>query len=128
MRKNPIVLSSERDGRIIHIEFIDGRKYKLQHPGNRTYLEWQEEMYNFSESKIDTITFLTNAFEHCVIPEGHDFKPAIDNDGVTPHELEVWQKVLRQFLRGEIDIPERNSKGEREIDTPGRNPKGEKAS
>ena len=101
MKKNPVVLSSEKDGQVVYIKFIDGKEYKLQHPGNRTYLQWQQEMFDF-EKGLDTISFLDNAFEHCVIPEGHDFKPTIDN--VKPQELEVWQKLLRMFLRGEIVI------------------------
>lgn len=102
MKKNPVILSSEQDGKIINIQFIDGRKYKLQHPGNRTYLEWQQETFDLQEG-LDTISFLDKAFEHCVIPDGHDFKPTIDD--VKPAELEVWQKLLRRFLRGDIDVP-----------------------
>lgn len=102
MKKNPVILSSEKDGLIIHIQFVDGRRYKLQHPGNRTYLEWQQETFDF-EGGLDTIGFMDRAFEHCVIPDGHDFKPTIDN--VKPAELGVWQKLLRRFLRGDIDVP-----------------------
>ena len=101
MKKNPVILSSEQDGRIIHIQFIDGKKYKLQHPGNRTYMEWQQESFDM-ESGLNTVGFMDNAFEHCVIPDGHDFKPTIDN--VKPAELEVWQKLLRRFLRGGITV------------------------
>jgi hypothetical protein len=108
-RKNPIIISSERDGQIVTIEFVDGRKYRLQHPGNRTYMEWQNQSFDL-EKGLDTITFMDNAFEYCVIPEGHDFRPTIDN--VKPAELEVWQKLLRRFLRGDLDsVPEA---GERE--------------
>lgn len=109
MKKNPVIISSERDGQIVHIEFVDGRKYKLQHPGNRTYLEWQQETFDM-EKGLDTISFLDNAFEHCVIPDGHDFKPSIDN--VKPAELEVWQKLLRRFLRGDIAVSDRAQKAE----------------
>ncbi|MCL2154187.1 MAG: hypothetical protein FWH53_00840 [Leptospirales bacterium] len=101
MKKNPTILKSEQDGKIIYIKFVDGKEYKLQHPGNRTHLEWQQETFDF-EKGLDTISFLDKAFEHCVIPEGHGFKPTIDN--VKPHELEVWQKFLRMFLRGEIAV------------------------
>lgn len=109
MKKNPILISSERDGQIVNIQFIDGRNYKLQHPGNRTYMEWQNETFDM-EKGLDTIGFLDNAFEHCVIPDGHDFKPTIDN--VKPAELEVWQKLLRRFLRGDIDVKEGKPKTE----------------
>ena len=102
MKKNPVILSAERDGQIIYIEFIDGKRYKLQHPGNRAYLQWQQETFDL-EDGLDTISFLDKAFDHCVIPEGHDFKPTIDN--VKPKELGVWQKLLRMFLRGEVAIP-----------------------
>ena len=120
MKKNPKLLSSERDGQIVYIEFIDGKKYKLQHPGNRTYLEWQQETFDF-EKGLDTIGFLDNAFEHCVIPEGHNFKPTIDN--VKPSELEVWQKLLRRFLRGELVIP---TETEQEGEKPGATSSGVK--
>lgn len=109
MKKNPILISSERDGQIVNIQFIDGRKYKLQHPGNRTYMEWQQETFDF-EKGLDSVGFMDNAFEHCVIPDGHDFKPTIDN--VKPAELEVWQKLLRRFLRGDIDVKESKPKTE----------------
>lgn len=102
MKKNPVILSSEQDGKIINIQFIDGRKYKLQHPGNRTYMEWQNETFDM-ERGLDTVNFFDKAFEHCVIPDGHDFKPTIDN--VKPAELEVWQKLLRRFLRGDVAVP-----------------------
>ena len=107
MKKNPVILSSEQDGKIIRIQFIDGKNYKLQHPGNRTYLEWQQETFDLQEG-LDTISFLDKVFEHCVIPDGHDFKPTIDD--VKPAELEVWQRLLRRFLRGDIDVPDETAK------------------
>jgi len=117
MKKNPIILSSEKDGRIVYIEFVDGKKYKVQHPGNREHLQWQQETFDF-ENGLDTVSFMDKAFDHCIIPEGHNFKPTIDN--VTPQELGVWQKFLRQFLKGEIVTPpiDQEREGEMEKTSP----------
>jgi len=95
----PIVTGESMNGKMLHIDMIDGRKYKLLHPGNRTKLAWEKECINIA-SGIDREKHLDYSFEHCVIPDGHDFKPTVDN--VTPKELEVWEKLLRRFLDGDI--------------------------
>ncbi len=95
----PIVTAEEMNGKIVHITFIDGKKYKLQHPGNRTKLAWEKETMNVATG-MDREKYLDYAFEHCVIPEDHDSKPTIDN--LHPKELEVWEKLLRRFLDGDI--------------------------
>lgn len=95
----PIITGESSNGQMIHIDFIDGKKYKLLHPGNRTKLAWEKETMNIATG-IDREKYLDYAFEHCVISDGHDFKPGVDN--VTPKELEVWEKLLRRFLDGDI--------------------------
>ena len=96
------VLSSENDGRVVVIRFIDGKNYRLQHPGNRTYLEWQKEFFSLTEG-VDQAKFLDKAFEYCVIPENHSFKPTVDT--VKPKDLGVWGRVLRRFFDGDVDPP-----------------------
>lgn len=103
------VISSERDGLVAVIKFVDGKTYRLQHPGNRTYLEWQKEFFTVTEG-MDVAKFLDKAFEYCVIPEGHTFRPTVDT--VKPKELGVWSRVLRRFLDGDLDAPARNSEAD----------------
>jgi hypothetical protein len=101
---NPVITAMDENGKVAYVKFIDGRMYKLQHPGNRIYLDWQKDFISITDG-IDQAEFLDKAFEYCVIPEGHDFKPTIDN--VKPKELGVWGKLLRRFLDGSIDdVPE----------------------
>lgn len=95
----PIVTGESMNGKMLHIDMIDGRKYKLLHPGNRTKLAWEKETMNIATG-IDREKYLDYAFEHCVIPDGHDFKPGLDN--VTPKEADVWEKLLSRFLGGDI--------------------------
>lgn len=98
-KKDIKIISSQNDGLIMVIE-LGGKKYKLQHPGNRKWLEWRQESVDVQTGSVDMAGLLDNAFEHCVIPEGHDFKPTLDN--VRPADLEVWQLALRKFLGGEL--------------------------
>lgn len=100
MKTNITIIGIENDGKVVIIEFVDGRKYRLQHPGNRTHLQWQKEYFSVTEG-FDQAKFLDNAFEYCVIPEGHEFRPTIDN--IKPKELEVWGRMLRRFFVGDID-------------------------
>lgn len=126
LRTNPIIIDEDQDGKIVIIEFVDGRIYKLQHPGNRIKLRWEKEYYN-PVSGIDQEMFLDKAFEHCVIPEGHDFKPSIDNQ--KSKELEVWQRTLRRFLNGDLEtmLAGRKESGSTETASSGRGKKPDKA-
>ena len=100
MSTNPVITAIDDNGKIAYIRFIDGKNYKLQHPGNRMYLQWQKDFLSIAEG-IDQEKFLDKAFEYCVIPDGHTAKPTVDN--VTPKELGVWQRLLRRFLDGSLD-------------------------
>lgn len=97
---NPVITGEDMDGKIIHVKFIDGKRYKLQHPGNRVKMRWEKEVFN-PTTGIDIEKFMDLAFEHCVIPEGHGDKPSIDT--VKPKDLEVWQRLLRRFLDGDLE-------------------------
>jgi len=101
-KKNPVILSSEKDGKIIYIEFVDGKKYKLQHPGNLMYIEWQKEYYNPTDG-IDMAILLNKGFQYVVIPVGHDFQPSIED--IKPNEVEAWAITLGRFLSGKLDAP-----------------------
>jgi hypothetical protein len=95
----PVILKDEDDGAHIDITFIDGKNYHLQHPGNRARLRWERQFFSLSNG-LDLERFLDTAFEHCVIPLGHSFKPEINS--VKPKELEVWALMLRRFLDGNL--------------------------
>ncbi len=98
--KTITILNEENDGQIIRVEFVDGRKYKLQHPGNRTYKNWSDQSLKLNKGTISTIYLLEQGFKYCVFPEGHDFKPTID--GVSHKHLGVWESLLFRFLDGSL--------------------------
>lgn len=98
--KTITILSEENDGQIIRVEFVDGRKYKLQHPGNRTYKNWSDQSLKLNKGIVSTIYLLEQGFKHCVFPEGHDFKPTVD--GVSHKHLGVWESLLFRFLDGSL--------------------------
>lgn len=100
-KRNPVIKGVEMDGKVVYVEFIDGRTYKLQHPGNRMKMRWEKECFNPIHG-LDLEQFMDRAFEHCVIPEGHNFHPTVDE--VEPRELEVWIRLIRRFLDGDLDI------------------------
>jgi hypothetical protein len=95
-----VVKKVSQDGKIAYITFVDGRDYKLQHPGNRVYMEWEQEFVTMTG--INMTQFMDKAFEYCVVPDNHAFKPSIDN--IKPREVGAWQKVLRQFLGGDFSF------------------------
>ncbi len=105
-KTNVTINEIESDGRMAVVTFVDGKQYKLQHPGNRTYIQWQQEYVTPMGFNMEE--FLDKSFEHVVIPMGHDFKPTIDN--IKPKELEVWQKLLRRFLGGDIESDQKAEK------------------
>lgn len=116
----PIVLSMDEDGRNARIKFIDGLEYRIQHPGNRSKLEWDKRYFN-PATGLDIGGYLDKFFEHCVFPEGHEKRPNIDS--VTPKELGAWQELLRPFLEGGLDCPTPRGNGDSQ---PGRTNAGVK--
>lgn len=79
---------------------LNGKVYKLQHPGNRAWLEIKETMYKPQTDTIIMIPFLDFCFEHVVFPE---VGSKITLDGCDPAELEVWGEILPRFFRGKLD-------------------------
>ncbi len=98
---NPKITDYQDNGKIVRVEFPDGGKFKLQHPGNRAKLELESRYFNPTQG-IDRAVFLDYCFENCVIAEKGE-PPTVDN--VTPKILEVWQRLLRRFLDGDIEPP-----------------------
>lgn len=81
------------------IEYIElnEKKYKLQHPGNREVLKLRAQCVNPKTGLAELEPLMDFCFEHVVIPEGHSFKPTIDN--IPPREFEQWTEILPRFLR-----------------------------
>jgi len=102
------ILSSECDGEYVVIEFLDGLKYKLQHPGNETVMLWKEENINLIKGRMNTVNLLKKQFQHCVLPEGHGKAPTIDN---VKGFLGAWQDLLNRFLAWEFATAIPKSKG-----------------
>jgi len=79
---------------------INGKAYKLQHPGNREWLKIKETMYSVTKDHLEVIPMLDYCFEHVVFPEvGENL--TIDNCDID--DLEVWQELLPSFLRGQLE-------------------------
>lgn len=82
---------------------IYGKKYKLQHPGNREWIKLKKSLVSLSEDKgnIDMEPLLDYCFEHVVFPEVGE---KLNLDTVDLIDLEeVWGLVLPRFLRGQLD-------------------------
>ncbi len=90
---------------------ISGKRYKLQHPGNRAYLRWQKENYNIAQG-FDDEAMLDLFFQHCVFPENGT---SLDLDSISPQELSVFQKLMHKFLSGSLDaiVHEKSGDGEK---------------
>jgi len=79
---------------------VNGKVYKLQHPGNRAWLEIKETMYKPQTDTIKMIPFLDYCFEHVIFPEEGD---KLNLDTCDPIDLEVWQEILPRFFRGVLE-------------------------
>lgn len=89
---------------IVNTIEVNGKKYKLQHPGNREYIRLKREFFTFDGSgkgSINMETILDYCFEHVVFPEQG---PKLSLESVDLGELEeVWSSILPRFLRGELE-------------------------
>ena len=79
---------------------INGKIYKLQHPGNREWLKIKESMYSVQKDHLEMIPMLDYCFEHVVFPDKGE-KITLDDCNI--EELEVWQTILPSFLRGQLE-------------------------
>jgi hypothetical protein len=80
---------------------INGKVYKLQHPGNREWLKLQASLYNPKTDTFNLETMLDYCFENVVFPETGN-KLSLDDESLLS-DLEVWQTVLPSFLRGKLE-------------------------
>jgi|GEM_PF-2423016 len=80
---------------------VNGKVYKLQHPGNREWIKLQGQLYDPQNKAFNMEKLLDYAFEHVVIPR--DGKK-LDLDSIDILELsEVWQIILPRFFTGQLD-------------------------
>jgi hypothetical protein len=108
--KNPVIEKVLENGKVIIIKFGDGLRYRLQHPGNRDYLQWQKEHYSMTAG-FDQEAMLDKFFEYCVIPEDHDKKPELDN--ILPTEVTAWSTLMHKFLSGDVQLVIEKSAGKK---------------
>ena len=80
---------------------VNGKLYKLQHPGNREWLRLKQSIFNVKENTINLEKLLDYAFEHVVFADGHNFKPTLDD--ISPEESEAWEVILPNYFRGKVD-------------------------
>ena|SRR5271157_5152098 len=95
---------------IIDVEVL-GKKYKLQHPGNREWLQLQQSMLVYStdgKAHLDIVPLLDYFFEHVCIPleEG---APKLSIDTISLEDLEVWSSLAPTFLAGKYKLPKQDS-------------------
>ncbi|WP_061233753.1 LIC_12613 family protein [Leptospira interrogans] len=96
----PILVEIDDDARVATIQFVDGRSYKLQHPGNRKALRWRQEAISLTEG-LNQDKLLDKFFKFSVKPFGHSFEPTLDN--IEPNHVEVWLRIANRFLKWELE-------------------------
>lgn len=78
---------------------VNGKKYTLQHPGNREWMRLRKTLYNPSDDMIDQEPLLDYFFENCCFPDAGE---KLTLDTVPLEELEDWASIALRFLRGVI--------------------------
>ncbi|MBM9579690.1 hypothetical protein JWG45_21305 [Leptospira sp. 201903070] len=96
----PILVEIDDDARVAKIQFVDGRSYKLQHPGNRKALRWRQESISLTEG-LSQDKLLDKFFKFSVKPVDHFFEPTLDN--IEPNHVEVWLRIANRFLKWELE-------------------------
>ncbi|EMM73314.1 hypothetical protein LEP1GSC038_2736 [Leptospira weilii str. 2006001855] len=96
----PILVDIDDDARVATVQFVDGRNYKLQHPGNRKALRWRQEAISLTEG-LNQDKLLDKFFKFSVKPVGHSFEPTLDN--IEPNHVEVWLRIANRFLKWELE-------------------------
>ena len=80
---------------------VNGKKYTLQHPGNREWMKLKKTLFKLSSDEIDMIPLLDYFFEFCLFP-AEGAKPTLDS--VPLKELEeVWSVIAPKFLGGSLE-------------------------
>ncbi|MDV6235824.1 hypothetical protein CH379_009315 [Leptospira ellisii] len=96
----PVLETVDDDARVAQILFVDGRRYKLQHPGNRKALRWRQESISLTEG-LSQDKLLDKFFKFSVKPSGHTFEPTLD--AIEPNHVEVWLHIANRFLKWELE-------------------------
>lgn len=96
-----LVISEQDDFKIVVVQFQDGLRYKLQHPGTRTYLKWKQSLVDLNTKTMNLEKLVDLAFKYCVFPEEHGFKPTLDT--IHHKHLGAWTGLLTRFLNGELE-------------------------
>ncbi|MCL8311595.1 hypothetical protein M9Y90_13110 [Leptospira interrogans] len=96
----PILETVDNDAKVAQILFVDGKRYKLQHPGNRKALRWRQESISLTEG-LNQDKLLDKFFKFCVKPVEHTFEPTLDV--VEPNHVEVWLYIANRFLKWELE-------------------------
>ncbi|MBM9501598.1 hypothetical protein JWG44_15195 [Leptospira sp. 201903071] len=96
----PILETIDDDAKVAQIHFVDGRRYKLQHPGNRKALRWRQESISLTEG-LNQDKLLDKFFKFCVKGVGHSFEPTLD--AIEPNHVEVWLQIANRFLKWELE-------------------------
>jgi len=100
---HPVLLRIDEMGREALIQFIDGKKYLLRHPGNREVKRWRSGVVQIKgkgEVTIDTTHIADMFFKHCVQPHGHNFYPTLDD--ILPGHVNAWDEIREEFLEGNL--------------------------
>ncbi|UOG61430.1 LIC_12613 family protein [Leptospira noguchii] len=97
---DPILIEIDDDAKVATIQFVDGRGYKLQHPGNRKALRWRQEAISLTEG-LNQDKLLDKFFKFSVKPMNHAFEPTLDN--IEPNHVEVWLRLANRFLKWELE-------------------------
>lgn len=83
---------------------VNGKKYTLQHPGNREWIRIKTSFVKIQDTGsavIDMEPLLDYSFEHVVFPEEGK---QLSLDTVDLKELqEVWGVILPRFLGGNLE-------------------------
>jgi hypothetical protein len=82
---------------------VNGKKYRLQHPGNREWMRLKKAavILQNNEVSVDMEKLLDYFFEHCLFQtEGE--KRTLDNIPLKELE-EVWSIVAPRFLGGDLE-------------------------
>jgi hypothetical protein len=79
---------------------VNGKKFKLQHPGNREWIKLKGTLFKVSNDQVSMEALLDYFFEFCVFPEQG---PKLTLDTVNLIELEeVWGLVAPKFFSGSL--------------------------
>jgi hypothetical protein len=84
---------------------VNGRKYKLQHPGARAWMTLKMSMFKPSTDEIEMVPLLDYFFENCCFPEDGQ-KLSFDSFDESEEKLqelsEVWGGLALRFLAGKL--------------------------